>query len=99
MNWLEEELSKAYQIQTQKLGIGKDCQQKGKVVNRIIRCTDVGWEIEADPRHAGLVVKQLEIEDKGISTPGVSGIEEEDEEGDIPVVGGGYHLILWCHCS
>ena len=25
--------------------------------------------------------------DKGISTPGVSGIEEEDEEGDVPLVG------------
>ena len=55
--------------------------------NRIIWCTDVGWEIEADPRHAELVVKQLGIEDKGVSTPGVSGIEEEDEEGDIPLVG------------
>ena len=39
--------SKAYDIQTQKLGMGKDRQQEGKVLNRIVRCTEVGWEIEA----------------------------------------------------
>ena len=87
MTWLEQELSKAYEIQTQKLGMSKDCQQEGKVLNRIIRCTDAGWEIEADPRHAELVVEQLGIEDKGVSTPGVLGIREEDEEGDVPLVG------------
>ena len=87
MNWMEQELSKAYKIQTQKFGIGKDCQQEGKVLNRIIRCTDVGWETEADPRHAELVVEQFGIVDKGVSTPGLSGIEEEDEDGDVPLVG------------
>ena len=87
MKWMEQELAKAYEIQTQKLSMGKDCQHEGKVLNRIIRCTDVGWEIEADPRHAELVVEQLGIMDKGVSTPGVSGSEEEDEEDDIPLVG------------
>ena len=96
MNWSEQELSKAYAIPTQ-LGTGKSCQQARKVLNRIIRCTEVGWEIEADPRHAELVVEQLGIEDKGVSTPGVSGIEEEYEEGDVPLAGG-YHQISWCHC-
>ena len=57
MTWMEEELAKAYEFQTQKLGMGKDCQQEGIVLNRIMSCTDVGWEIEADPRHAELVVE------------------------------------------
>jgi hypothetical protein len=87
MTWLEEELPQAYEIQTQKLGMGKDHQQEGKVLNRIIRCTEAGWEIEADPRHAEFVGEQLGIEDKGVSTPGVSGIEEEDEDGDVPLEG------------
>ena len=87
MTWLEQELSKAYEIQTQKQGMGKVCQPEGKVLNRILRCTDVGWEIEADPRHAELVVEHFGIVDKGISTPGVSGSEEEDEEDDVPLVG------------
>ena len=87
MKLMEQELAKAYEIITQKLGMGKDCQQEGKVLNRIIRCTDVGWEIEADLRHAELVVEQLGILDEGVSTPGVSGSEEEDEEDDVPLVG------------
>ena len=37
----------------------KDNQQEGKVLNRIIRCTEAGWEIEADPRHAELVIEKL----------------------------------------
>ena len=84
---MEQELAGAYEIQTQKLSMGKDCQQAGKVLNRIIRCTTVGWEIEADPRHAELVFEQLGIVDKGVSTPGVSGSEEEDEDDDGPLVG------------
>ena len=71
MKWMEQELSKAYEIQTQKLGMGKDCQKEGKDLNRISRCTDVGWEIEADPRHVELVVEQLGIVDKGVSSPSV----------------------------
>ena len=86
MTWMEQELAKAYEIQIQKLGMGKDCQQDAKVLNRIIRCTNVGWEVEADPRHAELVVEQLGIVDKGVSAPGVSGSEEEDEE-NVPILG------------
>ena len=37
MTWLETELAKAHEIQTQKMGIGKDYQQEGKVLNRPIR--------------------------------------------------------------
>ena len=65
----------------------KEYQQEGKVLNRLIRCTEAGWEIEADPRHAELVVEQLGIEDKGVSTPGVSGLDEEDTEEDVPLEG------------
>ena len=58
------------------------------MLNRIIRCTDSGWEIEADPRHAELVVEQLGLaEEKGCATPGISGTEEEDNDEDFPLVG------------
>ena len=76
MAWLEEGLAKAYEIQAQKVGMGKGYQQEGTVLNRFIRCTDAGWEVEADPRHAELVVEQLGIEDKGVGNTGVSGIDE-----------------------
>ena len=32
-------------------------------------------------------MEQLGIEDKGVSTPGVSGTDEEDEDGDVPLEG------------
>ena len=85
MTWLKTELVQAYEIQTQKLGIGKDYHQEGKFLNRLIRCTDAGSEVEADPRHAELVVEQLEIEDKGVSIPLTSGLDEEDTEEDVPL--------------
>ena len=34
MKWLEEELSKAYETKTQRLGLGAGLQQEGKVLNR-----------------------------------------------------------------
>ena len=40
-----------------------------------------------DPRHAELVVEQLGIEDRGVGTPGVSGVDEEDTEEDVPLEG------------
>ena len=59
--------------------MSKDHQQEGKVLNHIVRCT------EADQRHTELVVEQLGIEDRGVSAPGVSGTDEEDEAGDVPL--------------
>ena len=91
--WIEEELAKANEIQIPKMGMGKDDQREGKVLNRFIRCTGAGWEVEADPRYAELVIEQLGIEDKGVSTPGVSGSEEEDTEEDVPLEGGGHHKV------
>ena len=86
--WLEEELAKAYEIQTQKLGTSKNIEQESKVLNLIIRCTEAVWEIEADPRHAELVVEQLGLtSDRACVTPGVSGTDEEDDEGDVPLEG------------
>ena len=50
--------------------------------------TEDGWEVEADPRHAELVIEQLGLsDDKGIGTPGLSGADEEDYEDDGPLVG------------
>ena len=37
MDWLEVELAKAYEIQTQNIGSGKHQKAEGKVLNRILR--------------------------------------------------------------
>ena len=49
MDWLDKELTKAYEIKTQKLGMGIGYKKEGKVLNRVLRITEDGWEMEADP--------------------------------------------------
>ena len=68
MDWLEAELAKAYEIQTQKLGGSKEQKVEGKVLNRILRHTSSGWEIEADPRHAELVIEPVSYTHLTLST-------------------------------
>ena len=86
--WMEEELGKAYEIKTQKFGLAKGWERQGKVLNRIVTCTDDGWTIEADPRHAELIVEQLGVtEARTVVSPGIDGAAEDDEEDDVDIVG------------
>ena len=63
--------------------MAKGYKAEGKVLNRLIRKTDGGWEIEADPRHAELIVEQLGLkDDKGLGTPGFAGADEDDKDDD-----------------
>ena len=44
---------------------------EGRLLNRVLRCTPTGWEVEADQRHADLIVKELDLEKAhGVITPG-----------------------------
>ena len=89
MAWLEKKLEEAYEIKTQKISEAKGANREGKVLNRILRCDEEGWQIEADPRHAELIVEQLGLQnDKGIGTPGpTNSAEEDDLEDDVPLTG------------
>ena len=91
LDWMEEVLAKKYEIKTQRIGKGKTKDGKdklceGQVLNRVVRYSEAGWELEADLRHAELIVAQLGLEDaKTVSTPGVdvamkSAAEDEGEE-------------------
>ena len=69
---MQNELEKAYEIKTQKLGDSPVFKLEGEVLNRIFRHTPSGWEMEGDPRHAALIIEQLGLEnEKGVVTPGV----------------------------
>ena len=44
--------------------------------------------MEADPRHAELIVEQLGAGTlRAAATPGVDGVDEEDREDDIEIIG------------
>ena len=93
LDWLEDALIKRYAIKTQRISEGKSRSgeeklREGQVLNRVVRLTEQGWELEADPRHVELIVKHLGLESANcVNTPGVNviencaaDIEEEDED-------------------
>lgn len=65
MDWLQKVLENKYMIKTQRIGesTNKKDEKKGEgqVLNRIVRWTPKGFELEADLRHAELIVEQLEL--------------------------------------
>ena len=82
LDWLEEQLSAAYEIQTQKIGAGEGCEREGKVLNRIVRYTEQGFELEADPRHAELIIEQLGVGGcKPVISPGIDDDDDDDDDG------------------
>ena len=88
LDWLEVQLKAAYEIQTQRLGMEVGWDRQGKVLNRIVSCDNSGWHMEADPRHAELIIEQLGADiGRAVATPGVDGANEEDEEEDTDIVG------------
>ena len=53
--------------------IGTDTKKgevsEGKVLNRMVRCTDQGFELEADPCHAEIIIEQLGLNGtKGVAS-------------------------------
>ena len=77
LDWLEATLAQRYEIKTQRLGEGKIAKgdnnfKYGQVLNHVVRYTDSGWELEADLRHAELIVEQLCLTDaKSANTAGI----------------------------
>ena len=52
-------------------------------MNRVVRATQSGFETEADPRRAELIVEQLDLQTaKGATTPGIDDPAEMEEHGD-----------------
>ena len=71
------------------MGIHK--MNEGHVLNRVIRHTRDGYELEADLRHAELIIEQLELQSaKAVVTPGADiDVEckawtDKPEEGELP---------------
>ena len=85
LQWLKKELETAFEIKTDMLGRSDpEMKTSGKILNRLIRVDEEGWKLEADPRHAKLLIESLGIkEGKGLSTPGVD--EKEDDKPEEPL--------------
>ncbi|MDA8583877.1 Ty1/Copia family ribonuclease HI [bacterium] len=65
---VQEGFARRYDIKTQRLGANHSSEIK--ILNRILRRTDQGIEVEADPRHVNELIKGLDVEGtRGVSTP------------------------------
>ena len=81
LRWFNEELQKKFEIKTSIVGPGKDEVNETKILNRVIRHTSSGWELEADPRHAEFMIEELGLKDaKPVVSPGEDAAEEEMSE-------------------
>ena len=88
-----EKLESRFEIKTQLLGAEgvvmhartittpETVQQEGRVLNRVVRWTNDGWEVEPDQRHADLIVQEMGMQEaKPASTPGESESKGTDQE-------------------
>jgi hypothetical protein len=85
LDWLEKQIPDEYEIKTQRVCGREGCAKEGKILNRIVRWTPQGYELEGDPRHAELVVEQLGVQDlPSLSAPGIDCVEADaGDEDDI----------------
>ena len=71
IHWLKKALEGRFEIKTTIVGNDKSESTEARILNRVVRRTDHGWEYEADQRHAEIIVQALGLnEAKGLSTPG-----------------------------
>ena len=62
-----------------RLGGGKDDDKCMRILNRIIRWTETGLRIEADPRHVEILINEMgQNEANPVKTPGVKDRERDE---------------------
>ena len=81
LKWMEQMLSKDFKIKTNKIGPDEKDEKQLKVLNRILRYTRGGIEMEADLRHAEIIVQQLGLENaKPLSVPSADEVKRPEDE-------------------
>ena len=72
LDWLEMKLKEKYELTVgPRVGPGHSDAKEVTVLNRVIRWTEAGLELEADPRQAEKLIAECGLEGaKSVSTPG-----------------------------
>ena len=66
----KDHLETRFEVKTSIVGDGTEENKEGRVLNRIIRVTQDGWEYEPDQRHAEMIIESIGLQNsKGVSTP------------------------------
>ena len=83
LKWFRQQLEIKFEIKTSVIGAGIGEVREARVLNRILRITELGWEYEPDQRHAEMIVEQLGLKDaKAVETPTEEEKKWEREEDD-----------------
>ena len=86
MQWMENQLERRFEIKTKFVGLRPDESREARILNRIIRVGEEGWEMEADQRHVDIVIEQLNLKDaKGVNPPAEEEHRWEEEENKKPL--------------
>ena len=73
-------LEEKYNIKVEVLGGDKDDAKEVKILNKVVRRTENGIEMEADPRHVELIVRELELEKaKASKSPGSKAVKSKSD--------------------
>ena len=83
LDWFEAKLEASYELRKEgRIGLGKDDDKEGRILNRIVRWTDSGLEYEAFPRQAERLIESMHLDGncKSTVTPGLKPTKEQVEE-------------------
>ena len=82
--WLEQAekgIADKFDVKSKWIGAGKKDARSGQVLGRIVTYGPKGIRYEADPRHAEISIRELEVQPKEqVVTPGVKGAAEDLEK-------------------
>ena len=85
-HWLRDQLGKRFEIKTKIIGRDEGEVAEERILGRILRVTEKGWEYEADPRHAELIVRSLGLGcANGVKSPGEEDRPWKEEENSEPL--------------
>ena len=60
--------------------------REAKILNRVVRATESGWEYECDQRHVEIILEHLRLtEAKPLGTPGVEETTAKNSEDDAEI--------------
>ena len=83
LDWFKTELEKLYELkEAARLGPAATDHKEATVLNRVVRWTPQGLEMEADPRQAEKLLRDLKLNGEGVkaaASPGVRATKEQLE--------------------
>ena len=86
LQWLEKRLKERFEIKSKTMGLKDGESREERILNRMIRVSEHGWEYEADQRHADLIIRETGAEKLSpLSHPGgdKKTIEEEEKSEEL----------------